>query len=162
MPPEKPSPAWLVRASTELCALVLPGRIWPMPGTWGSLAAVLLAPFLFLPLAWGGRVLILAAIFLAGGYAATRVERHLGRKDPGIVVIDELVGQWFTFLPFHDLGSWDLAVGLVLFRIFDILKPPPVRDSETWLPEGYGIMIDDVLAGAYAMLCLWLVRLLIL
>lgn len=137
--------------------MILPGRIWPMPGTWGSLAAVLLAPFVFLPLAWGGRVLILLAVFVAGGYAATRVERRLNRKDPGIVVIDELLGQWFVFLPVADPSVWELAVGLVLFRIFDVLKPPPVRSSENWLPEGYGIMIDDVLAGAYAMAALWLV-----
>lgn len=139
--------------------MIVPGRIWPMPGTWGSLLAVLLAPFLFLPLAWGGRTLVLLCIFIVGGYAATLVERKLNRKDPGIVVIDELVGQWFTFFPFHDLGLWDLGVGLVLFRIFDVLKPPPVRSSENWLPEGYGVMIDDVLAGAYAMVGLWLVRL---
>jgi len=156
--PRPDSPAWLVRLCTEFCALVVPGRIWPMPGTWGSLLAVVLAPFLFLPMAWGGRALVLLAVFCVGGYAATRVERSLNRKDPGIVVIDELVGQWFVFFPFAQVSFWELGAGLALFRIFDVVKPPPVRSSETWLPEGYGIMIDDVLAGAYAMACLWLLR----
>lgn len=146
------------RLSLELCALVVPGRIRPMPGTWGSLLAALLAPFLFLPMAWGGRTLLLAAIFVVGGLAATIVERLYDNKDPSIVVVDELVGQWIAYFPFATLGPWDLAVGFLLFRIFDILKPPPVKSSETWLPEGFGIMLDDVLAGLYAMLGLWLVR----
>lgn len=155
----RPAAGLIERLSVELCAMVVPGRIYPMPGTWGSLLAALLAPWLFLSMAWGGRVLILAGIFVVGGFAATRVERLYKSKDPGIVVVDELVGQWITYLPFASLGMWDLAVGFVLFRIFDVVKPPPVRSSETWLPEGFGIMLDDVLAGIYAMGGLWLVRL---
>ena len=133
-----------------------------MPGTWGSLTAVLLAPLVYLPYAWGGRVLALAVIFLLGGLAATQVERHLAQKDPGRIIIDEVLGQWLTFLPFAHCSTWDLAVGFVLFRLFDISKPPPVRNAEYWLPEGFGVMIDDVLAGFYAMAGLWLVRLIAL
>ncbi len=159
MLPSAPTPPWLLRVSMEFCSLVLPGRMPFVSGTWGSLAAVLLAPWLFLPLGIWGRILALLVVFFIGGYAATIVERHLRRKDPGIVIIDEVVGQWLTFLPFVSLSVWELAVGFVLFRIFDILKPPPVRSSEHWLPEGYGIMIDDVLAGVYSLFLLWVLRL---
>ncbi len=150
------------RASMEFCTLVLPGRIPFMPGTWGSLAAVLLAPWLFLPLPLWGRILALLLLFVLGGLAATVVERRLGTADPGRVIIDEVLGQWLVFLPFANCGFWELAAGLALFRLFDIAKPPPIRSSEHWLPEGFGVMLDDVLAGLYAMAPLWLVRLFVL
>jgi len=70
------------------------------------------------------------------------------------VVIDELVGQWLTFLPLAAPTTFELVAGFFLFRAFDILKPPPVRASENWLPGGFGVMIDDVLAGIYAGVCL--------
>jgi phosphatidylglycerophosphatase A len=150
------------RASMEFCTLVLPGRIPFMPGTWGSLTAVLLAPWLFLPLPLWGRILALLLLFALGGLAATVVERRLGIEDPGRVIIDEVLGQWLVFLPFAALGFWELAIGLALFRLFDIAKPPPIRSSERWLPEGFGVMLDDVLAGLYAMAALWLARLFVL
>jgi len=121
--------------------------------------AVLLAPVLFLPLSPQGRVLAAAGLFVLGGLAAGRAEKALGRKDPGCVVIDEVLGQWLTFLPFIELPLWQLALGFGLFRLFDIAKPWPVRRSENWLPGGFGIMIDDVVAGAYACAVLALVRL---
>lgn len=150
------------RASMEFCTLVLPGRIPFMPGTWGSLVAVLLAPWLFLPLPLWGRILLLLLLFVLGGLAATVVERRLGATDPGRVIIDEVLGQWLVFLPCAACGFWELVIGLALFRLFDIAKPPPIRSSERWLPEGFGVMLDDVLAGLYAMLALWLVWLVLL
>ena len=130
------------------------GKIPYASGTWGSAAAVLAAPFLFLPLPGFARLLFLAVIFYVGSKAATRTEALLHKKDPGHVVIDELVGQWITFLPFASPTTFELVAGFFLFRAFDILKPPPVRASENWLPSGYGVMIDDVLAGVYACLSL--------
>jgi phosphatidylglycerophosphatase A len=130
------------------------GRIPYFSGTWGSAAATLAAPFLFLPLSGFLRFVLLVVIFFIGSMAATRTEELLHKKDPSHVVIDELLGQWITFLPFASLTTFELAAGFCLFRIFDILKPPPVRASENWLPGGYGVMIDDVLAGVYACLCL--------
>jgi phosphatidylglycerophosphatase A len=124
------------------------GRLHPGPGTWGSAATVLLwsaiayelAPALRAPVAIALAVLVV----LIGIPAATRVARGSGVKDPQFVVIDEvaaLIGVpfgWKTFL-----------AGFVLFRGFDILKPPPVRQLEA-LPEGTGIVVDDVAAGLYA------------
>ena len=130
------------------------GRMNGPRGTWGSAAAVLVAPALFLPLPFLARLLVLAVIFYVGAKAADRTEIILGVKDPGHVVIDELVGQWLTFLPLAAPTTFELVAGFFLFRAFDILKPPPVRASENWLPGGYGVMIDDVLAGVYAAVCL--------
>lgn len=128
------------------------------PGTFGSAAGMLLAPFCFLPLTMGMRCLALLGIFILGSMAAGRVERSLQSKDPGQVVVDELLGQWLAYLPFVTLSWWGLLLGFVLFRVFDILKPAPVRHSETWLPGGWGIMIDDVVAGVYAALLLFLAK----
>ncbi|KAA6462156.1 phosphatidylglycerophosphatase A [Acidobacteria bacterium AB60] len=135
----------------------------PGPGTWGSAAAVLLwaavaaglhpAPALLLIILCCG----IALSLLLGVPAATIVARESGREDPGFVVIDEVAGQWITLLlcPF----SWKNAlIGFVLFRLFDITKPFPVRRIER-LPAGWGIVFDDVGAGLYAWGIASLVRL---
>ncbi len=121
------------------------------PGTAGSLLAVILAPWIFLPLGFGWRICVLALIFITGSLAASRSEKILEKKDPGEVVIDEVLGQWLTLLPVTQAGFATCALAFVLFRIFDILKPWPVRASENWLPGGAGIMIDDAFAGLYAL-----------
>ena len=145
---------WRDRVILAFCR-VEPAGISPvMPGTCGSLAAVLLAPVLFMPLSLAGRGVALLLLFIAGGIAATRAERVLERKDPGEIVIDEVLGQWLTFAPFATLCWWEMGLGFALFRVFDIAKPWPVRASETWLPGGYGIMLDDAVAGLFAVVCL--------
>jgi phosphatidylglycerophosphatase A len=130
------------------------GRVPKMPGTVGSAAAALLAPVLFLPLPLWARLLVLGGIFVLGAAAASRVEKILGQKDPGRINIDELLGQWVTFLPLALAGPGEILLGFALFRLFDILKPWPIRQSEHWLPGGYGVMLDDLLAGVYAAACL--------
>ncbi len=132
-----------------------PAGLMPAPGTAGSLVALILAPWLFLPLGPGGRIAVLALLFLLGALAAGVAERVLSRKDPGEVVIDELLGQWLTFalLPQSTAGSpldIPLCVGFVLFRVLDIAKPWPVRPCETLLPGGFGVMLDDAAAGILA------------
>lgn len=92
----------------------------------------------------------LVVLTLAGVWAASRAETLLHRKDPGAVVVDEVVGQLITLLvaPFN--ANWQIILaGFLLFRVFDIWKPYPVRQLEA-LPSGLGIMADDALAGAYA------------
>ena len=88
-----------------------------------------------------------------------RGEQILGYKDPGEIVIDELLGMWLVLLPFSDPGWAKIGIAFVLFRIFDMWKPWPVHASESWLPGGYGIMIDDVMAGLQALLVMWLLQL---
>ena len=127
----------------------------PGPGTWGSVAAVLL----WAGVAWGIHpaaqtllLVLLAGIALTlilGIPASTLVARESGRKDPQFVVVDEVAGQWIALLGSH--ASWHHAlIALVLFRLFDITKPFPVRQLES-LPEGWGIVCDDVAAGLYAL-----------
>lgn len=86
--------------------------------------------------------------------AATSVARASGGKDPQFVVIDEVAGQWVALL-FAPLAWKTLLAGFILFRAFDIVKPPPVRQLER-LPEGTGIVMDDVAAGIYALAVLQL------
>jgi len=121
------------------------------PGTAGS--AVGLA--LFWPLAetpWPLQVASCAALFVVGALASGRVALDVGIKDPGLVVVDEVVGMWVTLVALSP-GPGVAALGFVLFRAMDVLKPWPARDLER-LPGGWGIMADDVAAGVYAHLLL--------
>jgi len=152
--PENPSDRWWLDVATVGPLGNLP---WA-PGTWCSLAAAAFAPLLFEPLPLVTRLILLVILFFLGSHASGRAEGILGEKDPGPVVVDELLGQWLTFLPFVSLRPVDLLAGFLLFRFFDILKPPPIRASENWLAGGYGVMLDDCLAGVCAMICLWLWR----
>ena len=129
------------------------GNIRQGPGTWGSAATMLLWAALarILPLPFRTPVLIaLAAIVtLVGIPSATRVARSSAKKDPSFVVIDEVAGQLISLIAVPLAWKTFLA-GFILFRVFDILKPPPVRKLER-LPEGTGIVLDDVAAGVYAL-----------
>ena len=125
------------------------------PGTVGAIAAILIA----WPLTRAGfghysfLILSLAALYPAIA-AAGIVARESGRKDPQIVVVDEVLGQWLTLAGAPRLNPRSLFLGLLLFRIFDILKPPPVRLIEQ-IPGGAGIVLDDMMAGVYAALVLF-------
>jgi phosphatidylglycerophosphatase A len=132
------------------------GFLKPGPGTYGSIATVLL----WLWAAWllhhntlhllFATLLALAVVIALGIPAATRVERESGREDPSIVVIDEVAGQLIALL--FLTPDWPHALlALLLFRFFDILKPPPIRRLEA-LPAGTGIMVDDLAAGLYALI----------
>ena len=139
------------------------GLLRPGPGTYGSVAAVLLwyaaahalhpAPAA-LALGTAAAALFITAI---GIPAATIVARESGREDPGHVVIDEVAGQLFALIAMP--ATWPAALlALLLFRFFDILKPPPIRQLER-LPAGTGIMLDDVAAGLLALLVAQLIHL---
>ncbi len=149
-----PAPLWATLAATFFGA----GRLKPGPGTWGSAAAVIIWFVLarYVPAAWQPEVLAaLAIIAVAIGIpAATRVARASRVKDPQFVVIDEVAGQWITLL-FAPVAWKTIVAGFILFRAFDIVKPPPVRQLER-LPEGTGIVVDDVGAGIYALAMLQL------
>ena len=132
------------------------GLLKPGPGTYGSVAAMLLwvgsaHAFGFGRLGLGVLTAgAAAAATLIGIPAATIVAREAGRDDPGFVVIDEVAGQWIALIGARpDLKHALFA--LVLFRLFDIWKPWPIRLLEK-LPEGTGIMLDDVAAGGLALL----------
>jgi phosphatidylglycerophosphatase A len=142
---------------TNLATLGFIGYLPAAPGTWGSLAAVTLAPWLFIPYSMSTKITILAIIFFLGSWACFAAEKSFGRKDPGQAVIDELLGQWATFFFLTSASFLTLVLGFFLFRLFDIFKPFPVRMSEKWLPGGYSVMLDDLLAGIYALISLMLI-----
>jgi phosphatidylglycerophosphatase A len=129
------------------------GYLRPGPGTWASGVTTLLWAALahFLPVSAHIPVdiALVVVVTLIGIPAATQVSRASGIKDPGFVVIDEVTGQLISLIAVPLAWKTFLA-GFILFRAFDILKPPPVRQLER-LPEGSGIMLDDVGAGIYAL-----------
>ena len=126
------------------------------PGTAGSIAAVLIAAGLQrFGLGREALAALVLLILLPGIWAATATARHVGKKDPGIVVVDEVLGQWITLLALPVWNWKSLLAGLMLFRLFDIWKPWPVRNLEK-LPEGVGIVVDDLAAGGYAALILYI------
>jgi phosphatidylglycerophosphatase A len=125
------------------------------PGTVGSAVSVgLVAALDMVPLAtvWRDTLLLLSVlvIFFLGVWAAGQSEKFFGRTDPRYVVIDEVAGQMVAFL-LAPHASWKLLLaGFLLFRVIDITKPFPAGRAER-LPSGWGIMVDDIVAGGYAL-----------
>ena len=141
------------------------------PGTWGSLLAVGIylavrigilnhrpdtPQIVGTPGFLAGEILVIVIVTLGGIWAASRTERVLKVKDPGKVVVDEVAGQFIALLPvpLMRIGAWPIFVimAFLLFRFFDIVKPYPARKLES-LHGGLGIMLDDVVAGIYAAIC---------
>ena len=129
---------------------------WPKgPGTAGSLGALLFVLLVSHGAGWTPREACLAVAigFLPAVWAASHVAAHRGVEDPQVVVVDEVLGQW---LALAGMTAWtwpQVLAAFVLFRLFDIFKPPPVRQAER-LPRGWGIVADDLAAGIYAALVL--------
>jgi phosphatidylglycerophosphatase A len=129
------------------------------PGTAGSLAALAIAWFIAgPPVDRGGWPFAILGLLLAvpGIWAADVTASEVGRKDPQIVVVDEVVGQWITLAGAAQLNWKSFLIAFVLFRLFDIWKPPPVRQLEK-LPGGLGIVADDMMAGVYGAIVLYIV-----
>jgi phosphatidylglycerophosphatase A len=127
------------------------------PGTAGSLAAVLMAAAAHQYLHAGRLAFLIATLVMLAPaiWSATQTERLLKREDPGMVVIDEVLGVWVTLLGAITLNWKSFSAAFVLFRVFDIWKPWPVRRFEE-LPEGTGIVADDLAAGVYAAIMLYI------
>ena len=136
------------------------GYLRPGPGTWGSAAGLLL----WLAAAhWGhwtriqlacSTAIASLAVVLIGIRACNIIVRESGTEDPSFVVLDEVAGQWIALIGAATRPSlWLLA--FLLFRVFDIVKPPPARQFDR-MRGGFGIMMDDVAAGIYAMVLVWL------
>lgn len=158
-PPSEKKTLWAWAIGTFFGA----GLLKPGPGTYGSVAAVVLwflaahiLPLSSLSLTIG-TIIAAMIVTLIGIPAATIVARESGREDPGLVVIDEVAGQLIALIAIP--ADWQhAALSLLLFRLFDILKPPPIRQLER-LSEGTGIMLDDVAAGILALIVAQLVHL---
>lgn len=124
------------------------------PGTVGS--AVTVALLWLIPFSRAGLLLFLVAVVVVGTWAAHRAERAIGGKDPGAIVIDEVAGMTLSVIAFP-LTPAVLLAGFVLFRVFDVVKPPPARESQR-IRGGVGVMIDDLIAGLYALAIIALSR----
>jgi len=125
------------------------GKIPKAPGTWGSLAALL--PWFFIKdLPMQAYLLLLVVVFVVGFFVSGSAEKIIDTPDAGCIVIDEILGMFITLIaaPEHPL-AWIL--GFILFRIFDIWKPFPVSWFDQRIHGGIGIMMDDVVAGVYAL-----------
>jgi phosphatidylglycerophosphatase A len=148
---DPPLPSALSRWATFLATGFGSGYSPFAPGTAGSAVGLVL----FWPMrlmAFPYQLALLGITFALGVASATVVAKRLGIEDPGIVVVDEIVGMWISLLllPFT---LFTALAGFVLFRVMDVWKPYPARDLEA-LPGGWGIMLDDVMAGVYANLVL--------
>jgi phosphatidylglycerophosphatase A len=126
------------------------------PGTAGSLAALAIGIVLHRYAGFGPWhfAALAAAVFIPAVWAAGVTARASGIKDPQFVVIDEVIGLWISLAGATAYNWKSYLAAFALFRLFDIWKPPPVRQLEA-LPGGWGINLDDVMAGVYAALVLW-------
>ena len=140
------------------------GLLPKAPGTWGSLAAI---PFAYIMSVYTCPYALISgtvALFFIGILASDKVEKSAQKKDPGFIVVDEVVGQWIALLPlpflysildpdsFYFFSAPIAAVSFLAFRIFDIWKPWPINYADKNIPGGFGIMFDDVIAGMYALI----------
>jgi len=118
-----------------------------MPGTYGSILGVLLFISL-ISLSFQLKVIILGIMFFFGTLATEEIEKESAVEDNPIIVIDEIAGMWVTLM-IAPAGIWWIAASLLLFRVMDVSKPFPIRKLES-VKRGYGVMLDDILAGVYA------------
>lgn len=130
------------------------------PGTAGSLAALIIAIALHYFIGYSrmyerGTLLLLTALLLGPGiWSASVVERETNKTDPQIVVVDEVLGQWITLAGAATFNWKSWLAAFVLFRLLDMWKPAPARQFEN-LPGGWGIVADDVMAGVYGALAIF-------
>ena len=133
------------------------------PGTWGSAFALLFIP-LWLVSGFTLSVILIAIMSVVGIYICDHTAKIMNVHDDGRIVWDEFAGQSITLLPLIYFNLIDIKwslIAFVLFRIFDVWKPWPIRVADQKVAGGFGIMLDDLIAGAWAALCiivyLWLV-----
>ena len=145
----------MLRNPLHLLSLGFGSGLAPVaPGTFGTLAAIPLY-LLIAQLALPYYLAIVALGLAVGVYLCGYTSATLGVHDHGGIVWDEFVGFWITMTAVPVTWQWIVA-GFVLFRVFDIVKPWPVKIADTKMKGGFGIMFDDVLAGLYALGCLQL------
>lgn len=127
------------------------GLLRPAPGTWGTLAGW--GAFIALDgwLTLTGWVVVIVITILVGSLCAQRTGRALGRSDHGAIVIDEIAAIWIVLLMLPP-SLVAQAFGFLAFRLFDILKPPPIRAIDRRWKSGFGVMADDLVAAFYALL----------
>ncbi|WP_386685938.1 phosphatidylglycerophosphatase A [Lonepinella sp. MS14437] len=130
------------------------GLIYPAPGTWGSLAGLIIGILLMSIISLKIFIIFTAVCFVLGCYLCQKTADDMGVHDHGSIVWDEFVGIWLVQIGMAGFLAEHLILGNVLvfglFRLFDIWKPFPIRYFDKKLENGFGIMVDDVLAALYA------------
>jgi phosphatidylglycerophosphatase A len=148
----RPTFSFLLQHPAHFVALGFGAGLAPKaPGTFGTLVAI---PIAFALRAYGGDLGFVAAIvalFALGAWASEVTGRAIGVPDHGSIVIDEVVA-FLLVLFFTGLSPWRIAIAFALFRFFDIVKPPPIRQLDAALKSGVGVMLDDLLAAGYTLL----------
>lgn len=151
-PPIQPTAAWVFQSLPRILAFGFgSGLIRPGPGTWGTLLAwpLWVVGIARLPDTYVAGFLLLA--FILGCWVCGRTGREMGKPDHGGMVWDEMVAFWLV-LWLTPAGWQAQLIAFVLFRFFDILKPPPIRFFDRRLKNGFGVMWDDLLAAGYSLL----------
>lgn len=150
----RPNLRFLLAHPSHFIALGFGSGLAPKaPGTFGTLLGWLLFPALSWSMPDSMLLALLAVFFVGGVLAADRAGRALGVPDHGAIVWDEMVAIWLVLLFTPSTLVWQ-AMAVALFRFFDIVKPPPVRNVEAAFKGGFGVMIDDIVAAGYALLAL--------
>lgn len=144
----------MLRNPIHLISLGFGSGLFPVaPGTAGTLAAWLLYPALRLVFTDAIFPFFLVGGFVIGIFTAHRTGRALGVPDHGAIVWDEMVAMWLVLFFTPDNFIWQ-ATAVALFRLFDITKPPPIRQADRHFKNGFGVMFDDLLAAIYALVTL--------
>ena len=153
-----PNAGFLFRHPAHFVALGFGLGLAPAaPGTFGTLLAIPIAAALRGRVSELAFAAAIAALFVVGVWAADVTGRHLGVPDHGAIVWDEVVA-FLVVLFFVGANVWAMAAAFVVFRFFDIVKPPPIRQLDRALKNGFGVMADDLLAAGYTLLVLALAR----
>jgi phosphatidylglycerophosphatase A len=149
-----PTLPFLLQHPAHFIALGFGAGLAPFaPGTFGTLVAIPIAVLLDRYAGTAGFAAAIVLLFLVGAWASDVTGRALGVPDHGSIVIDEVVA-FLLVLFFAGLTPWRIGVAFVLFRLFDIVKPPPIRQLDASMKNGVGVMLDDLLAAGYALLVL--------
>ena len=128
------------------------GLLHPAPGTWGSLVGVIVGALLLPWLAAKTFFILTALCFFLGIWLCERTSHDMGVHDHGSIVWDEIVAVFLVLLAVPQVSLFWCAIAFVTFRLFDILKPYPIRYFDEKLTNGFGIMVDDILAAGYSIL----------
>lgn len=150
----RPGVGFLLRHPAHFVALGFGAGLSPVaPGTFGTLVAVPIAWGLFIAGSDALYIAVVAAFLIVGAWASQVTGRNLGAADAGAIVVDE-IAAFLLVLFFVGSDTWRETIAFLLFRVFDIVKPPPIGYLDRTLKNGVGVMLDDLLAAGYTLLVL--------